>query len=338
MKKLLAFFCIIPILVSCSTTKITDPNIAMMINESSISMDEYIYNFEYITKSFTAETGQSADSISAGDLKAIKANVQNQILFLFTVKRLATENNIALTEADNKYIKDKTDEEIQQFGGVAAFNTALESLGLTPEKYKEINESGVLHAKLATFYFGSDSQNPITEDSVKKSFANDYYHIKRLVINKPESGNSADDGHAHTDFKTPEEAKTLIQDIQTKIRASDDFDSLITEFSQDPELAQNPNGYYLKKGSTIPEIEKASLALKENEISEIIETESAYHIIKRLPLDENYFTENKEALIEQATDDAITKLINDTIAGYKITLNDIIKDITPANASSYINK
>lgn len=335
MKKLLSLFLVIPILASCSTkSAITDNNIAMMVNETPIYMDEYIYNYNYVTDYLLAETIQSQDSFSKEDLKLLREKTESQILYLFTVNQLAKDNNISLSQDDNEYIQNKIDEEIKLFGGLDEFNKTLAAAGLTIERYKEINSSGILHNKLKTFYFGADSQNPITE----ASFEDNYYNVKHILISKPEDGHGADDGHGHTDFKTETEAKALITDIFAKINAGEDFDTLINEYSEDPGLDSNPDGYHLKKGDAVAEFEEASLKLKENEISDIVETDFGYHIIKRLPLDPNFFNQNKAELIENETDIAMDNIINTTIEQYKITINDIIKDITPTNVDSYIKK
>lgn len=336
MKKLLSLLCIIPILASCNSSEIKDKNIAMLVNETPIYMAEYIYNYNYITDYFIDETKKTADSFTKDELALIKDKAQEQILFLYTIKKLSADNNITLSEADNEYITNKIDGEIQLFGGLDVLTETLEALGLTMDKYKEINESGILHSKVKTFYFGADSKNPITVDSLAKSFETDYYRVKHILISKPDDGHSSDDGHGHTDLKTEEEAKFLAQDIQAKIEASEDFDKLMNEYGEDPGVSRNPDGYHFKKGDAVAEFEEASLKLKDNEISDIVETEFGYHIIKRLPLDQNYFQENKDELVENSSDKAMDKLINDTISSFNIKLNDILNDITPANAGNYI--
>lgn len=338
MKKLFALLCVVPLLASCVAPTIKDKNIAMMIDETPVSMDEYIYNYNYMTDYFIDETNKTKDNLTEKELEMIAEKAKFQILFMHSIKKLATDNNITLSDDDNEYIKNKINDEIQLFGGAETFNETLKSIGLTMEKYQETNESGILYGKLSKLYFGDDSKNPINEESLKKSFKTDYYRVKHILINKAEDGHSADDGHGHTDLMGDEDAKLLTQDVLSKLQESEDFDKLMNEYGQDPGVARNPDGYHFKKGEAVAEFEKASLALKDNEISDIIETDFGYHIIKRLPLDENYFSETKGELIEKATDEAMDKLIDDTISSFNIRLNNMLKDITPANSQSYISK
>ncbi|MDY5627524.1 MAG: peptidylprolyl isomerase, partial [Clostridia bacterium] len=80
------------------------------------------------------------------------------------------------------------------------------------------------------------------------------------------------------------EAKKTAEDALEKIKSGADFDSLMNELSEDPGLAQNPDGYTFGKGEMVAPFEEAAFALKEGEVSGIVESDFGYHIIKRVPL------------------------------------------------------
>jgi len=82
--------------------------------------------------------------------------------------------------------------------------------------------------------------------------------------------------------KVKKEAEKLLK----RIKNGEDFDALMNELSEDPGLAQFPQGYTFTTGEMVPEFEEAAFALKEGEISGIVETDYGFHIIKREPLAE----------------------------------------------------
>jgi hypothetical protein len=80
--------------------------------------------------------------------------------------------------------------------------------------------------------------------------------------------------------------KTKANKILARVKAGEDFPALANEFSEDPGNT-NPDG---KKngglysdvpiGRMVPEFEKAALALKLGEVSELVQTEYGFHIIR----------------------------------------------------------
>ena len=96
-------------------------------------------------------------------------------------------------------------------------------------------------------------------------------------------------GYAPLDDATVAEKKALADDLLAQLRAAEDpialFDELMNEHSEDSGLAANPDGYTTTKGQMVPEFENTALALKDGEISDVVESTYGYHIILRLPLD-----------------------------------------------------
>ncbi|MFC1552122.1 peptidylprolyl isomerase [Candidatus Latescibacterota bacterium] len=77
------------------------------------------------------------------------------------------------------------------------------------------------------------------------------------------------------------EVKAQLQGILDRVKNGEDFGALAKEFSQDPGSAQFDGDFgYFSRGITVPEFETAAFALEVGEISEIIETQYGYHIIK----------------------------------------------------------
>ncbi len=78
-----------------------------------------------------------------------------------------------------------------------------------------------------------------------------------------------------------EEKRAKAEEILARIQNGEDFDALLAEVGEDTN--QTAEGYSFEKGSTgMDEVEEATLKLKADEISEVVESEQGYHIIKQM--------------------------------------------------------
>ncbi|MDX6304857.1 MAG: peptidyl-prolyl cis-trans isomerase [Blastocatellia bacterium] len=99
--------------------------------------------------------------------------------------------------------------------------------------------------------------------------------------------------HPELDSK---EARTKAEDVLKRARAGEDFSKLAKEFSADPGSKDKGGDLgWFGPGQMDPTFEKAAFALQPGQISDIVETQFGYHIIK---LDEKK-TETKDGKPEQ---------------------------------------
>lgn len=125
----------------------------------------------------------------------------------------------------------------------------------------------------------------------------DEIRVRHILIStqpKPEAEDESDakdakDSKASKDKKPADKPKTLTkdearkktQDLLDRARKGEDFAKLATENSDDPGSKDKGGEYdFFGHGKMVPEFEKAAFALKPGEISDLVETQHGFHIIK----------------------------------------------------------
>lgn len=161
-----------------------------------------------------------------------------------------------------------------------AYQYVLWQAATTEELYMTNSESNELYGMLYELYFGENGTKvPASEDMVAELEALGTYRVRHILINT--MGESTYDANALAE----------IEEIRNNLllKSSDleeNFYEAMLEHSQDPGSSAYPEGYTAGPGEMVPEFEAASLALAVGEMSEIVESDYGYHIIYRLPLDQ----------------------------------------------------
>jgi peptidyl-prolyl cis-trans isomerase C len=86
-------------------------------------------------------------------------------------------------------------------------------------------------------------------------------------------------------------AKAKLEKVLQRVRAGEDFAKLATEFSEDPgSKKQGGDLGFFTRGMMAPEFEKAAFSLKPGEVSDIVQTNFGFHIIR--------YEERKEPFVQ----------------------------------------
>ena len=153
---------------------------------------------------------------------------------------------------------------------------------------------------LAGAYLGDLQKNAdklVADSDVEQYFKEhpsdfDEVRVRHILIStqqKPEPEEDTDKGNKDTkDKKTPEkkpltkeEARKKSEELLARARKGEDFAKLASENSDDPGSKDKGGEYdFFGHGKMVPEFEKAAFALKPGEISDLVETQFGFHIIK----------------------------------------------------------
>ena len=134
----------------------------------------------------------------------------------------------------------------------------------------------------------------VTDDEVQ-----DYYDSNPDLFTTPEAINVS-----HILVDTEEEA----EEIKALLDAGEDFEELARERSTGPSAPYGGNLGFIVRSQTVPAFEDAAFSLEEGDISDIVETDYGYHIIK---LNER----NEEGIVE--LDDALKENIREALKAEK---------------------
>jgi foldase protein PrsA len=226
----------------------------------------------------------------------------------------AKENNLTVTSAElDKYFKGKYD--------TKTLAETLSKYKISESALKNVTRKQMLTSKFNDRILKNNPKYIAIEERLKKVFAEKFLkaqHILKLTVGE--------------DQKTPipqdqkVQKKKEIDALLIKAKSGNNFSTLMSENTEDPGSEKEPEGYVFKEGDMVPEFYNAALSLKENEISDVVESSYGYHIIKRVPLDINKDYElNKSKLPtddQQKASDDIQAIIDELKSTLKITLQD----------------
>lgn len=266
------------------------------------------YSSAYNESVMEAEADSAADSSAVYDVKVDVDKVIEEACMEIAKTQLACakakEAGIKLSNKDYSNIELQVESYRSQM--TAGFNQ--QGVGISYQDYlKTINTS-------------SDAIRKIFEDEYIAALyyadilKDDYVSAKHILVKFGD------------DSRTKEEALKLANDIKTQLDGGADFDKLMNEKSEDrPEGGEvnSPEGYtFAQDGSMVPEFEKASFALKVDEISAPVEVNSSnyngFHIIKRIPT-------SVSGVALRLTDDDIQAEAEKLTKDVKIEKTDLIK-------------
>lgn len=266
-----------------------DSKVVMTLDGYDVTYSEFRYYYINYVKQFANYYG--ADYNTNDEYKADFDKYVNEALKMNgLVANTAKEYGLALTqeEFDNNVLAtyDKITEQFKSDDSddnSEAVRVLDETYAITPY-YMIMNESIYnLYNKIYEAFYGVGGTK--FEDIKKQTLdyynENGYMRAKHVLIKFPTN----DDGSEVTEEQKAE-TKKKAEEVLEKAKNGEDFDKLIEEYNEDPGMSTYTAGYYFGEGEMVEPFENATKALEENGISELVETTYGYHIIKRLPLND----------------------------------------------------
>jgi len=176
----------------------------------------------------------------------------------------------------DKQVADKLAQGKARFATPAEYEAALKANNLTEKELLEIvRKDTVINNLLEKEVI---SKITIPEAEIKK-----FYNENQEKFKKPESYRASHILIGVDPKATPDEkkkAKEKAEEVRKKVLAGEDFAALAKKESTCPSKEKGGDLGTFGKGQMVPEFEKAAAALKPGEISNVVETQFGYHVIK----------------------------------------------------------
>ena len=265
------------------------------VNESGITSDQ-------LQNAFLNAISQYDDTVlSSLDQPAIvsfKKNILNQLIDYELLYQQAQKEKVKIS---NEEINLEIDKMKDNFSSPEEFDEALKANNITLVRLKDDIERQLMINSVL-----KETRNQV---SISDEELLEYYNENKESLLEPEQVHAR-----HILVETEEEANILLLQLKEGLT---DFAELAKEKSIGPSAPSGGDLGFFTRGQMVKEFEDAAFSLEQGEISDVVQTEFGYHIIKCEEKKEEYsptFEEAKErisnTLSSQRENEAISTLIS----------------------------
>jgi peptidyl-prolyl cis-trans isomerase C len=220
----------------------------------------------------TAQNRLPASETPEGRKQAESAAL-DQLIFA----ELIYQEGLKTPPADlDKLIDAKMTQNKGRFGSPADFEAALKNAGVTEKDLSEITRKDIVISNFIEKTIAPTIK--VSDDDVKNFYTENKDQLKEEPQVKASHILIGVDSTASAEVK--QKAKEKAEALLKEIKGGKDFAEAAKANSTCPSKEQGGDLGYFGKGQMVPPFEQAAFALKVGEISNVVETQFGYHIIK----------------------------------------------------------
>ncbi len=250
--------------------------------DDTVTYDEYRY-YQLLYKNYFDGGDDSYWTVNPDMKDRITQMYNTEILRNHTVFAECEKYGLLLTDDESVTLDRQNAEFVAAFGDSDYFREALDQYYMTEYYFQYQSELELLYQRLEAYYM-ENGQILTSDEDIRAMLDTDAYVRCKHILIKNDIGESA------------EENRALAEQLLDRIHAGEDFDTLMTEYTEDPGIQSEPGGYYFFRGEMDTAVEDASFALADGELSGIVESSYGYHIILRCEKDPAYLDANLETI------------------------------------------
>jgi peptidyl-prolyl cis-trans isomerase C len=257
------------------------PDVVARVNGDAITKAE-------LEKAIRTIESQNGGQVPPDQRDRVYRGVLDQLISFRLLSDEAKARKLAINDAD---VDARIDQIKGQFPSEEAFTQALAQQNTTVDQLKADARAEMLVTKLLQ----TDIEPKVTVTPAQ---------LQEFYDKNPDRFKQAERIRAsHILLRLPEKAdaaakasvKTKAADVLKQARAGKDFAALAKQYSEDPGSAANGGDLnYFQRGQMVAPFDQAAFTMKVGDVSELVETEFGFHIIKvtdkqperTVPLDE----------------------------------------------------
>ncbi len=245
-----------------------------------------------------------------------RAMIRAKLLERLVINNLLVQK---ATEEDKTTVRKLVDDQISQARSNApspeAFEQQVKATGMTLEQVREKMQ----HEQLCRRILVHETTNGIViaDAAVKKFYEDPTNSVKFQMPERVRAAHiliSTQDPLTHQPLplEKKKEKLKLATDIKARADKGEDFAALAKQYSDDPGSKNKGGEYTFPRGQMVPEFEAAAFSMKTNQISDPVETQFGFHVIKlleKLPASTEDFAKAQPAIRDYLTEQAAEKAL-----------------------------
>lgn len=291
------------------------------VNGEDISPKHYAYYFNGYKAQYDNGDENFWTTDKAEVVTAVKTQVETVLKNYKAPFVLAEKLGIKWDSEDDKTMQKQLDDIYATYSSEDAVVKILDEMGTDLDSFKKDIKSSVLLQKVYNHLYGDKGTEKLSESDLLKYYNENNVLVKHILIGFPEANPETPES-SMTDEELSSvtaDLKKTAEEVLARAKSGEDFESLISKYNDDPGMTKSKDGYFFDKNENfVEEFKTASFALDVDGISDIVETEFGYHIIKRLPIND-YFKKNKDDLEKQYYSDIFNDKLQEAIDSVTVT-------------------
>jgi len=270
----------------------TPPNLpTVTINGATLPKEAIAFELQRLVK-FHSEH-MPAEQVQAQLPEITKKAVEQAI----GARLLMDEANRLDIPVPDSEIEKRLNHIADDLGGIDQLKDRLAGQGITLDAFREnIRRGAKVDLLIERITAGIPDPSEADLRAHFDAHRDEYTRAERVLAQHILIAPDGDSGHAL------DEARAIITDLQSQLKSGADFALLASQHSHCPSGQQDGGSLgWFSRGMMVPEFENAVFAMANDELSEPVQTQFGWHLIKRLdhePSSPADFEESRDSILD----------------------------------------